>query len=159
MLGSELKKIRVKSGYNQIKFAKLLNVSQPTISNLEAGTMTISPAMENKLGIILDKETSTSLTKKIFSRELFLKDMLTGNEVIDEIYINADWLKKLDNSKIHSKGTRLLLNEFDIYKGQIRVIESCNNAKKPVIRSWNFRNVILAKGKEFYCKESWLINE
>lgn len=142
MLGSELKNIRISSGLSQAKFAKLLGTKQDKICKIETGSLEISQELENAINKIIDKEYKITLTNKIFSRELFLKDMLTGNEVIDDIYINADWLKAYDNKQVYAKGLRL-------------IVRSHRN-KNIAVGNWKFEYVIIGIGQPFYCKEEWI---
>lgn len=36
----------------------------------------------------------------IFSKELFLKEKLTGNKLIDDILLNLEWLDKCDGREV-----------------------------------------------------------
>lgn len=142
MIGSELKNIRISSGLSQAKFSKLLGVNQVTISKFETGALGIPSQLEKIINKMVNTEYKTILTNKVFSRELFLKNMLTGNEVIDDIYINAEWLKSYDNKQVYAKGLRL-------------IVRSHRN-KNIAVGNWKFGYVIIGMGQTFYCKEEWI---
>lgn len=143
MLGSELKKIRKKYRLTQKQFAKKLGTTNVYLSRMETGLLEITPNIIKALSEKQKKKYTIIKTDKVFSRDLFLKDMLTGNEVIDDIYINADWLYKLDGKKVSIRRTEIaLLNdkneEIEVLRGIEQYIIEYNNIfypKKEWIRS------------------------
>lgn len=141
MLGSELKEIRLSLGLTQQKFAKILHIRQPVLCEMELGTIEVPFYIEDQLEKTVDKEYSTRLTDKRFSRELFLKDMLTGNEVVDDIYINCDWLNDIDGKKVYEK-------TIDI------TIENTRTKNRKVISK--LCEYFIEEKKVFYCKPKWI---
>ena len=147
MLGKELKTIRVKAGYTQSQFAKILGATLEDIFGYEHDFYFIPPHIEEALSKIVNDKRSSILTDKVFSRDLFLKHMLTGNEVIDNIYLEADWLKEYDGKKVYIKATDTLLRRFE------------NNKEGEIIK-------VGIKSQEYFfptpryayfiCKKEWL---
>lgn len=43
------------------------------------------------------------LTDEKFSREKYLKEVLTGNELIDEIIYEIQWAKEIDGKRVYCK--------------------------------------------------------
>lgn len=136
MIGSELKEIRTYYKLNQFKFAKRLGVTQTDLSRMENDILEITPDIVQILVRNQRREYKIVETDKIFSRDLFLKDMLTGNKVIDDIYINADWLYKLDGKKVYIKRTKFILlndknEEIEVLKGMKQYIIKYNQTFYP----------------------------
>lgn len=141
MLGSELKKIRKRYRLNQKEFAEKLSISQAYLSRMENGILEITPNIIKTLEQRQRKEYTIIKTNKTFSRDLFLKDMLTGNEVIDDIYKNAAWLYKLDGKPISIKKTKIIILNEKYEK--IEVLEEINQ-------------YIIEYDKTFYAKKEWI---
>lgn len=144
MLGSELKKIRKKMQLTQKKFAKKIFTNTSYISKMENGDIPISPKIEKTLEKSIRKEYIITQTNKVFSREKFLLNMLTGNDVVDDILLNAKWLHSLDNQKISSKKTRSFIED-----------EKCNNLG---LLGESKRYIINLNGLKgtFYVKKEWI---
>lgn len=142
MLGSELKSIRIKSGLNQKRFSKKLCITQATLSQMENGILEVSPKVEKTLEKNIKKEYTVTNTNKVFSRELFLKDMITGNKLVDDLYLNAGWLKEIDNEPVYIKKIRIIIvdnkeNEIGLLKEYLSYILKIN-------------------ATDFYAKKEWI---
>lgn len=111
MLGSELKKIRKKAQLTQKKFAKKLYINQALLSQMENGDIPVSPKVEKALEKNIRKEYTVLKTNKVFSRDKFLLNMLTGNTLVDDLYLNANWLNDLDNKKVSLKKTKIFIED------------------------------------------------
>lgn len=111
MLGSELKKIRKKAQLTQKKFAKKLCINQALLSQMENGKVPVSPKVEKALEKNIRKEYTVLKTNKVFSRDKFLLNMLTGNILIDDLYLNSDWLNTLDNKKVSLRKTKIFVED------------------------------------------------
>ncbi len=141
MLGNELKEKRIKSGLTAKDLSKMLEVSESHIKKMEDGIYRINKKSEKKINNILNEEYNLFSTNKTFSRELFLNDMLTGNNVIDDIYINANWLKRLDGKTVYNRGRRKD-NRFSKHNERV---------------SKNDKRYVIFDTTLFYCKKEWLI--
>lgn len=147
MLGNEFKKIRIKSGYSQYGFGELLGLTIRGVIECENTPYHIPQQVEEALNKILIKQDSSLQTDKVFSRRLFLKHMLTGNEVIDNLYKEARWLKEIDRKKVFSKATSLLIKRLE------------NNKEGKPIRTGvtNQEYFLPNRGYgNFICKKEWL---
>lgn len=111
MLGSELKKIRNKMQLTQKKFAKRICVNQGLLSQMENGDIPVSPKVIKALSTVIRKEVTITKTDKVFSRDNFLLNMLTGNIIIDDLYINSQWLKDLDNREVALRETKIFIED------------------------------------------------
>ena len=148
MLSSELRDKRIKSGLTQKDLAILLDISTSSVAHLESGTSKISKDIEKKINKVINDKYTLAVTNKIFSRESFLKSMLTGNKVIDDIYINADWLKKLDKKPVFLRGSQ------KDYSFQFKGLRVRNTQKQYVTFGNTSSNDLL-----FFCKEAWLVDK
>lgn len=111
MLGSELKKIRNKMQITQKKFAERLCVNQGLLSQMENGDKPVSSKVIKALSTVVRKEVTITKTDKVFSKTNFLLNMLTGNVIVDDLYINSQWLKDLDNRKVALKETKIFIED------------------------------------------------
>ena len=141
MLGSELRAIRLNLGLTQKKFGRFLKLSQSDLSKMELGIFDVPFYIEDMLEKKVDEKYSTSLTNKRFSKELFLKDMLTGNEVVDEIYLNADWLNDIDGKEVYEKSVDI-------------TIENVKTKNRKVVSK--ICEYFIEEKKVFYCKPKWI---
>ncbi len=141
MLGKELKDKRIKSGLTLNELGKLLECSPTYVDRLENGVYPLTKKLIKRINNVISEEYTLGITNKKFSREKFLKDMLTGNSVIDDIYINANWLKNMDNKPIYTRGSQKDTNSITYKATRVRQAQ-----KQYVILDTNL----------FYCKEQWL---
>lgn len=141
MLGKDLKRIRKKLKLTQVKFAKRLGINISYISKMENNIIDIPPKIEKALERNIKKEYNIELTNKMFSRELFLLNMLTGNELIDDLYINAEWLMQLDGKKVSLKKTRITVE---------------NDKKEEIGFLGEIKEYIIEGNANFYVKRAWV---
>lgn len=111
MLGSELRKIRKKMQLTQKKFAKKIYTNTCYISKMESGEIPISPKIEKTLQKNIRKEYTVLKTNKLFSKDKFLLNMLTGNTLVDDLYINSTWLNELNNKEVSLKRTKIFIED------------------------------------------------
>lgn len=152
MKGNELREIRVGLGFSQKDFAKKLEISQPFLCRMEKGSLEVNKkvekllenkSIEKQLEINIKKRTTMKKTNKVFSRQKFLENMLTGNKVIDNLYKEADWIIELDNKPVYLKKKEKLLEDN---KGNFLGILNVN--VKHIIKIGKIYN-------DFFCKMEW----
>lgn len=141
MLGSELKEIRLTLGQTQKQFSKRIYVTQAQLSKMEGGIIKVPLFIEEKFIKVIKEEKHKSLTNKKFSKELFLKDMLTGNKVVDDLYINSSWLDIFNDKEVY-------VNKLDI------TIE--NIITKKIKTKSKLLNYFIKADVEFFCKRKWI---
>lgn len=147
MLGSEFKKIRIKSGYPQLAFGKLLGSTVKEVREYEDSLFNIPKLVEEALNKRLIRQDSSIQTDKVFSRRLFLKHMLTGNEVVDNIYKEAKWLREINRKPVYSRAATLFLKKIENNK-EDKPIKVGVSSKEYFIPNRGFG--------DFICKKEWI---